>query len=225
MAGWRTACSVSARVPRQRVAGAALLALASAWSHAAAAAFTIGNPTPDSVFFVQGQSFTPSVPGKLGSGSAPASGIVLLDRFTIDYDTGRSTPFAALYLYASLPTTAAAASGVGALAVGSLIDDAGTYDFPEVPLDVSTRYFAVLPAPASVFDGLGDLYPGGVDLFDRPPADNQLDEGFGEFDLGFRAVFLSAGNPVPAPPSGWLVLAALGALAASRHRPAPALRD
>ena len=130
---------------------------------------------------------------------------------------------AALYLYTSLPTTAAAATGVGALAVGTLIDSTGTYDFPEVPLDVSTRYFAVLPAPASVFDGLGDLYPGGVDLFDRPPADNQLDEGFGDFDIGFRATFLTEGNAVPAPPSGWLALAALGALVATRRGRVPAL--
>ena len=78
MAGVRRACSVSARVSRVLAACAGLLALGGAWSHAAAAAFTIGNPTPDSVFFVQGQSFTPSVPGNLGSGTAPASGIVRL---------------------------------------------------------------------------------------------------------------------------------------------------
>ena len=178
-----------------------------------AAPFTIGNLTPGSVFFVQGQSFTPSLQGNAGAGVAPVSGTVYLDTFTIQYETP-GTGFASLYIYAALPSLADAALGTGSLAAGTYLGG-GLYDFANTPLDAATKYFAVLPGPAAIFDGDGDLYAGGIDLFDRSPEDGQLDEGFGPFDTGFSASFSSA---VPTPGTAVLVLAAMAGLALTRRR-------
>ena len=152
----------------------------------AAGTYSLGNQRPTSVFFVQGQSFTPAQVGTLGSAGAPASGSVLLTSMSIDYQPG-TTPLNTLSIYTALPTTATAATGIDSLAVGTHIGG-GTYTFSGVALDVNTKYFAVLPAPAAIFDGAGNTYTGGTDIFDIG-ANGQLDEGGGVFDIGFRATF------------------------------------
>ena len=199
-----------------RTATHALLALTATMAlggAAQAAPFSIGNLAPTTAFFVQGQSFTPSVQGNGGSGVAPVSGTVYLDTFTIGYEN-LSSAFVNLYIYSALPLTANAATGVGSLATGTH-QGGGVYDFANVALDAATTYFAVLPGSVQIYDGLGNPYSGGVDLFDRDPVDGQLDIGFGDYDIAFSASFTSA---VPTPGTAPLVLLALAGLAYSRRQ-------
>jgi hypothetical protein len=179
---------------------------------AQAAPFTIGNLAPSTAFFVQGQSFTPSVAGNGGSGMAPVSGSVLLDTFSIAY-LSPTSGFANLYIYAILPTTVSAATGIGSLGTGTYMGG-GVYDFNDLVLDVDTEYYAVLPSSAGIFNGSGNPYAGGVDIFDRSPIDGQLDLGFGDFDIGFSARF----NQVPTPGTLALALAGLALVAGIRKR-------
>jgi MYXO-CTERM domain-containing protein len=179
---------------------------------AQAAPFSISNLTPGTVFFVQGQSFKASVAGNGGVGVAPGSGNVFLDAFTVAYEDP-SAGFANLYIYAALPTTANAATGVGSLGTGTYMGG-GIYDFANLMLDAATEYYAVLPASALVFDGDGNPYAGGIDIFDRDPVDGQLDLGFGNFDIGFSASF----NTVSTPGSLALALVGLAMLAGLRRR-------
>ena len=142
---------------------------------------------PPASFAVQGQSFTPAQLGNLGTGAAPASGTVFLNSFSIDYQPGFA-PLARLFIYTTLPSTADAATGTGSLAIGTHTGG-GTYTFGAgVSLDANTKYFAVLPSAGNIMDGGGNTYGGGVDIFDIG-ANGQLDEGFGTFDIGFRAAF------------------------------------
>ena len=198
--------------PKQVISSTVLaLGLLIPLAPAQAGPFTIGNATPAAAFLVQGESFTPAVPGNIGSGSAPASGNVFLETFKIDY-FDLASAFANLYIYGTLPTTADASTGAGSLAVGTHLGG-GVYQFSGVALDVNTKYFAVLPGSTGIFDNSGDLYSGGIDIFDRPPPDGQLDEGFGDFDIGFQATF-----DTPVPPTAALLLLGLAGLRFSRRK-------
>ncbi len=178
---------------------------------AIAVPFTIGNTAPASTFFVQGQSFTPGVLGNLGSGSAPASGLVELTTFHIDYNLTFSSPLASLAIYAAAPTVTAASTGAGSLGIGTHTGG-GTYSFANLALDVNTVYFAVLLGSASIFDGSGNTYTGDVDLF---PQSGIVNLGGGAFDIGFSATFVT---PVPAP--GMIALMGLALIAIGwRQRP------
>lgn len=189
-----------------------LLVMGFALASSIASAYVIGNAAPTSIFFVQGQSFTPGILGNLGSGSAPASGNVFLDSFVINYAPG-ATPFNNLYIYAVLPTAADASIGVGSLATGVDVGG-GNYAFSSVALDVNTKYFAILPGSANIFDGAGDPYAGGIDIFPDPLNIAQLGEGGGFFDIGFSATF-----HVPLPATGALLLIGLaGMMVRNRKR-------
>jgi hypothetical protein len=149
--------------------------------------YVIGNATPSGSFAVQGQSFTPSDFGNESSGSLPASspGTVFLTSFTIDYDFSVATAYPVLYLYSSPPSATDAATGAGSLATGTLVSG-GEYAFSRVAVDYTTKYYAVLPGSASIFDNSGNTYTGGVDMF---PQGGTVAEGGGDFDIGFNATF------------------------------------
>jgi hypothetical protein len=153
--------------------------------------YTVGNFAPESLYFVQGQSFTPSVFGNVWMPPNPSSTprVVRLTRFAIAYDLNFSTPFDSLYIFDVPPTPADAASGNGSRATGTHIGG-GVYSFSNTVLDYNTKYYAVLPGPAVIFDGPGDPYPGGVDMFIREDFDPVvIGEGGGFFDIGFDATF------------------------------------
>ncbi len=150
----------------------------------------IGSSLPETVYYVQGQSFTPATFGNFGAPPYPAStpAIVRLKFFTIDYDLAE-TPLDKLYIYTSPPTPDEALTGAGSMATGTHIGY-GIYQFDNVTLDYRTKYYAVLPQPANIHDGPGDLYEGGVDLFPRLDMDPvRVAEGYGYYDIGFRATF------------------------------------
>jgi hypothetical protein len=156
--------------------------------------YSIGNATPGTLFFVQGQSFTPSVQGNAGIGtpSAPA-GLVELTSFTIAFQDPTTAP-SMLSIFDHAPTSADAASGSGSLGIGTYVG-AGEYDFANpVILAFTSKYFAVLPTSASIFDGAGDPYSGGIDLFPRS-AGGVVEEGFGDFDIGFTANLRAVPEP------------------------------
>ena len=115
--------------------------------------------------------------------------MVRLTQFAIAYDLNFSTPFDSLYIFDAPPTPADAASGNGSRATGTHIGG-GVYSFSNTVLDYNTKYYAVLPGPAVIFDGPGDPYPGGVDLFIRSDLSPEvIGEGGGFFDIGFDATF------------------------------------
>lgn len=153
--------------------------------------YALGNFAPAASYFVQGQSFTPSSFGDVWTPPEPSStpALAKLRYFTIAYDFSYSSPLPVLYIFDAPPTPEAAASGAGSRATGVHIGG-GTYAFDGVTLDFHTRYYAVLPQAAAIFDGGGDPYPGGVDMFIRADLDPVvIGEGYGTFDLGFSADF------------------------------------
>jgi hypothetical protein len=168
-----------------------------------ATTFTIGNAQPATVFFVQGQSFTPSVQGNNGTGTpTSASGQVLLTSFTIDFLDSTSAP-SSLYIYSSAPSVSNASSGTGSLATGSYAGN-GVYDFTTpVSLLFNSKYFAVLPTSENIFDGSGNTYTGGIDLFPQSGIVAEGGGGAGVFDIGFNADFTVPAS-VPEP-SGLLL--------------------
>jgi len=169
--------------------------------------YSIGNSTPGTQFFIQGQSFTPSVAGNDGSGvpMAGADGTVRLLTFSFDFVNPVTAP-SALHIFAFEPTLAAAGTGAGSLGTGTYLGG-GVYGFGAgLALDFVTKYFAVLPFSAGIFDGSGNPYAGGVDMFPMPlAAPTNVTEGFGDFDAGFNATF----EVVPEPST--LVLVTVGA--------------
>jgi hypothetical protein len=171
-----------------------------------AGTYSIGNAQPTTVFFVEGESFTPSVQGNAGTGTpiASPSGTVLLTSFTIDFQNPATAP-TPLYIYAFEPTVAEAAVGTGSLATGSYAGG-GVYDFSTpVNLTFTTKYFAVLPTSASIFDGDAVNYPGGIDLYPQNGIVQEGALGQGVFDIGFAATF----NVVPEPSTGALAFTSL----------------
>ncbi len=152
--------------------------------------YMIGIPPAESVFFPQGQSFTPSSFGTIPSDGRPgvSPGTVKLTHFTLHYKLEWSTPYDQLYLYDHFPAPSDAATGAGSFATGTHIAD-GVYVFPNVTLNYNTRYYAILPGPANLHDGPGDVYPGGVDMFYRDDLGGVIGEGYGDYDVGFNAAF------------------------------------
>jgi hypothetical protein len=183
--------------------------------------YSIGNNTPSTPFFIQGQSFTPSIQGNRGVGTPTASpaGTVFLTQFSFDFDPGSpfGVPPPVLYIYAFEPTVAQVDSGgLGSLGVGVHIGG-GVYAFDNLEIPFNTRSFAVLPESRSIFDGAGHPYPGGLDLF---PQGGIILEGPGGFDAGFSATFVtSVPEPVTLLLLGTGALSLLGADRFRRKRP------
>lgn len=153
--------------------------------------FAAGNFAPGSEYYVQGQSFTPSAFGNIWVPPNPTSTpqLVRLTTFTIAYNLASATPFDVLHIFDAPPTPENAASGNGSRATGTHIGG-GVYAFTSTVLDFNTKYYAVLPGAANIYDGGGDPYPGGVDMFIRTDLNPVvIGEGFGTFDLGFEAAF------------------------------------
>lgn len=151
----------------------------------------IGGGTPPTSYYVQGQSFTPDSFGPVASPDAPAATPIStwLTQIAIGFDTSYNPPLDRLYIYASPPTPVEAAAGTGSIATGAHIGD-GVYTFDSVALDFHTKYYAVLPQAAAIFDGPGDFYTGGVDLFPRLDMNPvRVAEGYGDFDIQFSAKF------------------------------------
>ena len=170
--------------------------------------YSIGNSTSATSFFIQGQSFTPSIQGNRGVGTPTASpaGTVFLTQFSFDFDL--SSPFGVpppvLYIYGFEPSEAQVSNGgQGSLGVGTNIGG-GVYAFDNLELPFGTKSFAVLPESRSIFDGSGNPYAGGVDLF---PQGGVVREGNGDFDAGFTATFTAT---VPEP--GSVLLFGIGTL-------------
>lgn len=199
-----------------------LAALAGASPARADVMYSIGNNTPPTLFFIQGQSFTPSVQGNRGVGTPTASpaGTVFLTQFSFDFDPGSpfGVPPPVLYIYAFEPTVAQVdGGGLGSLGVGVHVGG-GVYAFDNLEIPFNTKSFAVLPESRSIFDGAGNPYPGGVDLF---PQGGIIAEGFGDFDAGFTATFVSTTVPEPTTLALFVTgaLALLGADGLRRKRP------
>src|SRR5690242_5284158 len=174
----------------RRVIGfVSLLALSFGSPVKASPIYGIGNATPSTIYYVQGQSFTPSLAGNGGSGTPRSGpdGAVSLTRFTIDFPSNLTPmPPSALYIYSYAPTiTQVNNNGQGSLGVGTYLGG-GVYTFHDLPLSFSSKYFAILPESVSIFDGSGNPYPGGVDLF---PWNGRVQEGNGNYDIGFHAEF------------------------------------
>ena len=112
-----------------------------------------------------------------------------MSQFSFDFVDPTTAP-SVLYIYDSPPTIAQVNnSGQGSLGVGNN-QGAGVYSFNNLPLDANTKYYAVLPTSASIFDGSGNPYPGGVDMFPMPAGSpTTVSEGNGNFDAGFTATF------------------------------------
>jgi hypothetical protein len=185
------------------VVGATTVLLLIAGSAHANVYYSIGNSQPSSEYFVQGESFTPSVQGNDGSGTpSSAAGQVGLISFTIDFVNPASVP-SSLYIYASLPSVTDADSGTGSLATGSYAGN-GVYDFATpVSLSFASTYGAWLPEARSIYDGSGNKYTGGTDLY----VSSGVIHDTGAFDIGFTATFV-----VPEPPELLLFAGALVAL-------------
>jgi hypothetical protein len=158
--------------------------------------FVIGNSTPSTIYYVQGQSFKPSIAGNAGLGTPVArpDGSILLTQFRMDFPSSLTpTPPSRLYIYGFAPTLAQVDNnGEGRLGVGSYAGG-GAYAFQNLKLAFSSKYFAILPEPVSIFDGSGNRYTGGVDVFFW---NGRVQEGNGQFDIGFHAEFTTA-NPEP----------------------------
>jgi hypothetical protein len=163
-----------------------------------AEAYTVGNATPTSVYFVQGQSFTPAVSGNAGSGTprSDSLGNASLVSVHIAFAAGQ-TPASTLYLYAALPTNGDAATGIGSIA-SAPDSGGGTYIFnPPVTVPYSTQTYAVLPGCASIYDA-PDSYSGGTDLYPvgcPAPGANPIIQG--TYDIGFTATFVDPSEPTP----------------------------
>lgn len=161
-------------------------------------AFTVGNATPGSVFFVQGQSFTPAVSGNAGSGAPKPDGAgnAQLVSVHIAFAAGQ-TPLSTLYIYSSLPTNGDAATGVGSIA-SATDSGGGTYVFnPPVTVPYSTQTYAVLQSCANIYDA-PDSYSGGTDLYPvgcPAPGANPIIQG--NYDIGFTATFADPAQPTP----------------------------
>ncbi len=185
--------------------GLCAVAMLGAALHADASSFTIGNAPATTLYFIQGQSFVPSVQGNdgLGTPAAGPGGTVLLTSFSFDFAADAfGTPSPVLYIYTAPPTPAAAATGAGSIGTGTHVGG-GVYNFSNLLLTFNTQYYAILPEQRSIYDGPNDIYTGGADLF----ALGGLVQGnYGDYDAGFNATF----SAVPEPAT--LSLLAMGLL-------------
>lgn len=159
---------------------------------------SIGNDGGPTIYFIQGQSFTPSIMGDRGHGTLTPSpaGTVRLMQFQFDFarDDPNGTPPPVLYIYGFEPSRAQVFyDGEGSLGTGTHIGG-GVYAFNNLEIPFSRKSYAVLPDQRSIFDGPGDPYGGGVDLF---PQGRGIWEGNGNFDASFTAVFAPAAVPEP----------------------------
>lgn len=188
--------------------GVAVVVLTSAvWGHAIST-FSIGNATPSTIFFIQGQSFTPSIQGNdsLGVPTATPNNTVFLRLFSFDFTfvAPFGIPPSVLYIYDFVPTEAQVSNnGEGNLGVGTHLAG-GEYKFNNLEIPFNAKSYAILPESHNIFDGSGNLYTGGIDIFPRA---GLVQEGFGDFDAGFNATFSIA---VPEPST--LSLLTLGLL-------------
>jgi hypothetical protein len=82
-------------------------------------------------------------------------------------------------------------NGEGSIGAGVHVGG-GVYDFNNLELPFSAKSYAILPESRSIFDGSDDPYTGGVDIF---PRDGLVQEGFGNFDIGFNATFTAVPEP------------------------------
>ncbi|GEM_PF-1340476 len=150
-------------------------------------AFTIGQyASDDFAINLQGQSFTPNQIGPNGTGIAPASGPVFLNSFTLSYPNVPSA--STLYIYSALP---AIVDGTTALSTStsftdSLIPALGSFNrtffFPDVQLESSQKYFALLPQNENLnYLFSPDTYSGGAFVFAT------LNETMSNNDLAFSA--------------------------------------
>jgi hypothetical protein len=172
-----------------------LLTLAGASPASAGLIPSIGNDPASIVYFIQGQSFTPSIQGDGGTRAPTPSpaGTVFLTRFQFNFasDDPFGVPPAVLYIYEFEPSQAQVSNGgQGSLGAGTSIGG-GAYAFANLEIPFNTKSFAVLPEQQSIFDGSGNPYAGGVDLF---PQGGVVREGYGDFDAGFTATFTPEPN-------------------------------
>lgn len=151
---------------------------------------TIGNATPGTQFFVQGQSFTPSVQGNEGTGVPTPDGQGNVQVTRVTFDIIGDAP-GQLHLFTTPPTAADASSGNGAIATGNHVGG-GVYEFDNAAIPFNAKTFAVLSAGATISDGSGNPYAGGVDMFNQG---GTISEGNGSFDIGFNVDFAGASEP------------------------------
>ena len=163
----------------------------------AAEVYTIGNSvplTPQGTFFIQGQSFTPSVTGNNGSGTPFVSnhGTVFLQKFSLAFnltDPSKPSPPPVLYIYDFLPSKAQVENnGEGAIGTGLLNEGTDSYTFDGLELLYNAKAYAIIPESRDIYDA-PNSYTGGTDIFRHPDNTNQLVQG--NYDAGFSATFIT----------------------------------
>lgn len=162
--------------------------------------FGIGNQSQRTIYFSQGQAFTPSEFGNDATPQLPDAPptTVFLTSFRFHYPDvgpagyGRSDR---LFIYASPPTVEDARSGAGSMATGTYVEEGFSnatplYTFDHVELAFSTKYYVVFPGITLVRAVEGNAYSGGAMLC---PCDDVapgvVDENSSDLDIGFRATF------------------------------------
>jgi hypothetical protein len=60
------------------------------------------------------------------------------------------------------------------------------YQFNNLEIPFNAKSYAILPESRSIFDGSGNPYTGGIDIFPRA---GLVQEGLGDFDAGLNATF------------------------------------
>ncbi len=155
---------------------------------------TVSSATAVTSIPAYGQSFTPFTVSANDT-TLPPAGTVMLQSFRATLAPG-VTPPSRLYIYQTAPTLSALATGAGALGVGTLLNGSnGLYQFEGlgVPLDSTTKYFAVFPSLVRFGASVTNGYARGSALTDVRVADGRILEGLGGIDVGvdlaFRATF------------------------------------
>lgn len=200
---------------------AIVLSFAAAGNPAVAATFTVGDNTPGPFVFInsRGQSFTPSIPGTAGTGSAGLGATVLLRSFTFDRGLVHNPNLGAiaptLRIYRSLPTLAQLNGGFGDVAgtsTGFEVSGAQvTYQFSNVPLNRTQEYFALFSLDQALRNTGGNTYLGGF-AYGLEPGASELFTS--DTDRLFNATFETA----PAIPSPALLPGLVGFGIALRKR-------
>ncbi|NEP70018.1 MAG: hypothetical protein F6K02_33210 [Moorea sp. SIO3A5] len=210
------------------VLGTSVALQATALEPVSAATFSVGNSTgglfvadffpPGEIIDLPfpGQSFTPNVPGDAGSGTAPTSGSVLLNSFTLGtQNSGIAYVFDSRFT--GIPADLSSQTvGVNGLLGSSTSVSNGTYKFAENGLklaDVSAEYFVYIDTRVNFELAQGNPYTGGTGFAAEDPINRDptyilgSEAGLDDPDL----VFFANLTTVPEPVSG-LGLLALGAL-------------